>query len=216
MRTATIHGNPRSASRRATREGDTTRTGLGTEAAWITVSRRLLPTTCDGCTGRGVTTRGAMSCFRTVVALGVRSVCAGEETSMSSGLARGTRPGREATRGLPDRGRSVATRGAVGVDAAADVSTGTSSSGAATTSGAGASETSTGGVVSTGGRSAAGAGGGSGEGALLGGGAGAGCGGGAGAGSGAGAGLGAGCGDGAGCGGGAGAARGGSSVSGSM
>jgi hypothetical protein len=205
-RTATTHGNPRATSRPPVCAGATTRVGLGGEAAWIIVSRRLLPTNCTGCRGRGATTGGAISGFRTDVALGGRSAREGEETSTSSGLTRGTRPGREATRGLPDLGRSVATRGGVGVGAGAVVATGNASSGAATVAGAGASDTSTGGVSV--GASAAGAGAGAGGGACW-------AAGGAGAGCGAGAGLGAGCGEGAGGGGGAGAARGGSSVSGS-
>jgi hypothetical protein len=205
-RRATTHGNPCATSRPPSRRVAKTRVGFGAEAAWIIVSRRLLPTNCTGCRGRGATTGGAISGFWTVVALGGRSAREGEETSTNSGLTRGTRPGREATRGLPDVGRSVATRVGVGVDAAAVVATGKASSGAATVAGAGASDTSTGGVSV--GASATGAGAGSGGGACWAGGAGAGCG--------AGAGLGAGCGEGAGGGGGGGtAARGGSSVTGS-
>ena len=118
--TATIHGKPRSASRPPVRGGATTGTGC-VGAAWIDVSRRLLPAICDGCTA-GATTGGATSGVRTGVTLGGRSVRPGTgSVELRSEPARGTRPGREAGR-RTRRKRSAAMRGAVGGDAAADVS----------------------------------------------------------------------------------------------
>ena len=153
------------------------------------------------------TTGGAISGFRTVVALGGRSVRAGEGTSTM------LRAGQRYAAWTRTDGRTLRP-GAIGWPCAAPSESrrqpthrpAPRAPAQLPTSGADASETSTGGVGSAG-ASAAGAGGGSGEGACWAGGGGAGCG--------AGAGLGAGCGEGAGGGGGAGAARHGSSVSGS-
>jgi hypothetical protein len=192
---ATTHGKPRAASRTPGFPGATTCTGCA-GAASTSVSRRLRPATCAGCTAGAPTVE--VTCGTTTGVRLCRWVISDGETSARSEPGRDTRPVRGASVGRTGERRSDATRGAVGADSAAVVWTGTASSGAATGTSVGAPVASAGDVVSAD-SSATRAGGGSG----------------AGAGCGAGGGAGTGCGEGAGGGGGAGAARGGSSVNGS-
>ena len=144
---ATTHGKPRSASRTSGRPGATTRTGCA-GAASTSVSRRLRPATCVGCTAGAPTvraTRGTTTGVRLC-----RWVISEGETSARSEPARDTRPVREASVGRTGGTRSGATRGGVGADSADVASTGIASSGAATGTSVGAQDASVGDVVSAG------------------------------------------------------------------